>query len=336
MDPRIKLLSYSALQTFHKCARKFQLYRLNSTKDDEDPVAATNQNVTFAFGHVVGDGIQQIFSGASEEEVIFSQFLGWHADLADELPKDGKSFYLAMIALQKLMYMRSAGYLDDWEVVQYNGRPAVELSFRITFPDGFTMRGSVDAVLRHKVTGEIRVLECKTTKSKNLNAAMYKNSAQGVGYSCVLDVLFPDLSSYAVLYLVYKTLDKEYEQLPFVKTYLQRATWIQELLLDIEVIKLYETAGVYPMNGDSCYSFFRECEYLNVCTLSTANLTKPWKDIDKDGNKIILDAKVYDFELTMNDLIMGQLKKNQTAAEKQNGNVLTNAMKDILDNTEIL
>lgn len=320
MDPRIKLLSYSSLLQLHSCPRRYQLYRLKSDHDDEDPTAARNQNVTFAYGHIVGDGIQQIFLGESEDKIIWTQYLAWHADLAYELPKDGKSFYSAISALQKLIYMRESGYLADWELVIYNGRPAVELSFRITFPDGFTMRGSLDAVLRHKHTGEVMVLECKTTKSRNVNGAQYKNSAQGVGYSVVMDVLFPELSSYKVLYLVYKTLDKEYEQLPFVKNYLQRATWIQELLLDIETIKLYENAGVYPMRGESCYSFFRECEYLNVCTLSTANLTRPYtREYDVNGEEIPLDPKVYDFELTMNDLIMGQLKKNQIAEEKHIG-----------------
>lgn len=314
MDARLKLLSYSSLLTLHSCPRKFQLYRLNSVEDEADPIAAKNQNVTFAFGHVVGDGMQGILSDKPFDTVIWEQFLGWHADLADSIEKDSKGFYPALIALQKLAYMRENGYLADWEVVSYKGRPASELSYRITFPDGFTVRGSLDLVLKHRVTGEVMVLEGKTTKYTNLNPAQYKNSAQGVGYSVVLDVLFPELSSYKVLYLVYKTGTREYEQLPFIKTYLQKATWIQELLLDIETIKMYDTVGVYPMRGESCYSFFRECEYLNVCQLNTSHLTKPCpSDIS------VLDTKVYDFELTLEDLIQGQIVKNQIADDGQVG-----------------
>jgi hypothetical protein len=129
----------------------------------------------------------------------------------------------------------------------------------------------------------------------------------------ILDVLFEGLSSYKVLYLVYKTKSGDYEQLPFIKSYLQRATWIQELLLDIETIKLYEATGVYPMRGESCYDFFRECEYLNVCTLSTAALTKP------PTAENVADRKVYDVELTMEDLIVGQLRKNQGVENVQVG-----------------
>ncbi len=305
MDERLQLLSYSALLKLHACPRKFQLHRLKATDDEMNPIAASNQNVTFAFGHIVGDGIQRVMRGDSSDSVYFAMFLGWHADLEACNDKQKKSFWLAMAAIQRFISMRSSGLLDDYELLEFNGVPAVELSFRITFPDEFKFRGSVDAVLRHKVTGEVIVLECKTSSSSNLNAAGYKNSAQGIGYSTILDVICPEINSYKVLYLVYKTKEMEYELLQFPKTYLQRATWIQELLLDIEIIKLYEATEVFPMRGENCYDFYRECEYYNQCTLSTSLITKP---IEPEA---IIDNKIYDIELTLHDLINGQLHKHE-------------------------
>jgi len=274
-------------------------------EDEMSNEASVNQNVTFAYGHVVGEGIQQVMEGRSETEIIFNTFLGWYADLEDANEKQAKSFYLAVAAIQRFISLRANGFLEDYELLHYNGKPATELSFRIKFPDGFLMRGSVDAVLKHKKTGEVLILECKTSSATNLNAATFKNSSQAVGYSVILDVICPGLSSYKVLYLVYLTKAMEYEQLPFVKSYLQRATWIQELLLDIETIKLYEEAGVYPMRGENCYNFFRECEYMQTCTLKTSHLTKPLEPHLYES----IDTKVYDVELTMMDLIEGQLNK---------------------------
>ncbi len=302
-DPRLKLLSYSSLGTLHKCPRKYQLYRLKAVDDDSDPLAASNQNLTFAFGHVVGDAIQDVLDGLSEEQIIWKMFLGWHANLADNNDKQKKSFYLAVIALQRIISLRKNGFLAEYELLIFNGKPCKELSFRITLPDGFKYRGSVDAVLRHKITGKILVLECKTSSMATLNPTMFKNSAQAIGYSVVLDVVCPEINSYEVLYLVYLTKDMSYEQLKFPKTYLQRATWIQELLLDVETIKLYERTGVYPMRGESCYDFYRDCEYLNQCTLTTRLITSP---LVVDA---ILDDKVYDIELTLEDLIEGQMRK---------------------------
>lgn len=303
IDPRIKLLSYSSLLTLHSCPRKFELYRKKAKDDEMDADSASNQNVTFAFGHIVGEGIQDVLDNIPEDEVIWKMFLGWHANLADSNPKQNKSFYLAILAVQRLIALRATGFLEDYELLIYNGRSAKELSFRIELPNEFYFRGSVDAVLRHKLTGKILVLECKTSSSTNLNPTTFKNSSQAVGYSVVLDVVAPDITSYDVLYLVYLTKDMEYEQLIFPKTYLQRATWIQELLLDVETIKLYENTGVYPMRGESCNAWFRDCEYLNQCTLSTPLITTP------PTTNAVLDDKVYDIEVTLTDLIEGQMKK---------------------------
>jgi len=299
IDPRIRQLSYSSLLTLHSCPRKFELYRKRSTYRTEE---STKSTVTFAYGHVVGEAIQLALEGRSEAEIIWKMFLGWHTDLAHTDEKLNKSFYTAVIALQRFMSLREAGFLDEYELVHYNGKPACELSFCITFPDGFRLRGFVDAVLRHKVTGQIIVLECKTTGAVTLNPESYKNSAQAIGYSVVLDVLFPDLSSYEVLYLIYQTKSLEFTPIPFSKSFLQRALWIKELLLDIETIKLYEEAEVYPMRGESCFNYSRACEYFNTCTLSTSYLTKPCTEKEVDKTE-------YQVDISLQDLLESQMKK---------------------------
>ena len=299
VDYRIRQLSYSSLLTLHSCPRKFQLNRLRTTHRAEESVKST---ITFAFGHVVGDGIQRLFAGERLDSVIWHTFLNWHTDLANVDDKLGKSVYSAIYAIQKLDAMRSSGFLAEYELVYYEGKPACELSFSINFPDGFRLRGFVDAVLRNKISGEIIVLECKTTGAATLNPESFKNSAQAIGYSIVLDHIFPALSSYKVLYLIYQTKAREYTPIEFVKTYLQRALWIRELLLDIEMIKLYEYSEIYPMRGENCFSFYRACEYFNTCSLSTKYLTKPMTEAE-------VDTTEYQITLTLADLLESQLEK---------------------------
>lgn len=296
MDHRIQNLSYSSLLTLHSCPRLFQLEKLQAERPEVD----YESSVTFAFGHLVGEGIQLALEGKTLDQIYFNLFLKWEPDLFAENIRQVKSFWHGMFAVEKFVAMQASGYLQDYELVYYEGKPASELSFRITFPDGFKYRGFVDAVLQHKITGKILVLECKTSSATNLNPATYKNSAQAIGYSVVLDSLFPDLSSYEVLYLVYLTKQMNYEQLPFEKSYLQRALWIKELLLDIETIKMYEAEGIYPMRGESCFSFYRECNYLGICTLATESLTDP---------ECEPKAEEYQIELTLADLIQSQLSK---------------------------
>lgn len=298
IDYRIRQLSYSSLLTLHACPRKFELYKKRSTFRTEEAESST---ITFAFGHVVGQGIQDILEGKSRDYVMANALAGWHADLFAIDTRQNKSFWLALQALQKFFSLRQQGFLEDYELVFYEGKPAVELSFVITFPDGFRLRGFVDGVLRHRETGKIIVLECKTTSTK-LNPSTYKNSAQAIGYSIVLDVLFPELSSYDVLYLVYQTKDLEYTPIPFAKSYLQRALWIQELLLDIEMIKLYEGAQVYPMHGENCLNWGRECEYFQSCTLSTAHLTNVCTPQEEDKTQ-------YQVNVSLQDLLEAQFSK---------------------------
>lgn len=269
--------------------------------------------MTFAFGHVVGLGIQEYITHHDEVKTIWQMFLAWETDLLADNPKQQKSFWLAVFAVQKFIAMTSRGFLFDWKLAWLTDsdgvkRPATELSFIINLPDGFTYKGFVDAVLENESTGEVMVLECKTTSANYVAGAVYKNSAQAIGYSIVLDVIFPHLSSYEVQYLVYKTKSQEFEALPFQKDYLSRALWIRELLLDVEILKLYDAAGVYPMHGESCNSFMRECEYLNLCTLSTESLTEPLSETDEEA---IRSKHKHDFQITvsLNDLIASQLSK---------------------------
>jgi len=300
IDPRIRQLSYSALTTLHSCPRKFQLSRLRTTHRTEEALTSA---ITFSYGHVVGEAIQLALQDLPEDEIIWKIFCMWHTpELWDADAKGAKSIWEAIIALQRFNSLRASGFLEDYELVHYNGRPACELSFCITFPDGFRLRGFVDAVLRNRETGAVLVLECKTTGLASVNPATYKNSAQAIGYSIVLDVLYPDLSSYEVLYLVYQTKTREYLPIPFTKTYLQRALWIRELLLDIETIKMYEEAEVFPMRGESCVAFFRDCEYLQTCTLSTEYLTRACTESD-------IDKTEYQISLSLQDLLEAQFSK---------------------------
>jgi hypothetical protein len=306
MDIRLQQLSYSSRLTLHSCPRKYQLYKLNSVQEDADGTAG--ESVTFAFGHVVGQGIQSVLENKSEQQIYFDCFRMWEADLLADNPKQNKSFWLAIAAVQRFISMRSQGLLSGYKLAYWKDKPAVELPFIIKFPDGFTYKGFVDAVLVHEVTGEVMVLEVKTTSANYVAAATYKNSAQAIGYSIVLDALFPTLSSYKVQYLIYLTKSMKYEAMEFKKDYLSRALWIREILLDIEKIKLFEAASVYPMHGESCNDFYRECEYFNLCTLSTDKLTQP---LAPEHEAKILESIETDFEisLTLHDLIESQMQK---------------------------
>lgn len=303
-DPRILNLSYSSLLTFHACPRKFELEKLAATSDVTEHIDDT---ITFSYGHVVGLGIQLVLEKKDWEDVVFQCALAWTAPLWADNPKQNKSFAQALFAVQKFRIMLSGGYLDGFSLVTYNGRPACELSFLISLPAGYRYRGFVDAVLQHDETGEVVVLECKTSSATNLNPAQYRNSAQAIGYSIVLDAIFPALSSYKVLYLVYSSKELEYTQFPFDKSYVQRARWIRELVLDVGTLEMYARENLYPMHGESCYDYYRECKYLGLCQMETEKLTTHLTV--EAAEKIALANAEYQIQISLDDLIHAQLAK---------------------------
>lgn len=307
IDPRLKMLSHSSNSTLHKCPRKFQLYRMNSLAQEE------TENVfgqlTLDFGTVVGHGIQRIFEDIPLDTIILEMFLMWSVDIEIRDNKRSKSLPEAILAVQQFHHLRNnSDYLADYELLYTeNGKPAVELAFKILLPEGFSYRGFIDVVLRHKETGEILVVEDKTTWYREINPAQYKNSGQALGYSVILDHLVPGLSSYTVLYLVYGTTLKEFNELPFEKSSLQRAEWLTQTLMDTQLIQMYESYGLYPKNGDFCYDFYRECPYFGLCSLDTANLIKPltvaeWEKIQKK-------EEVYEFVFDFHELVSTQINK---------------------------
>jgi hypothetical protein len=303
-DPRLLNLSYSSLLTAHSCPRKFQLDRLNATSDQQESMS---ESITFSYGQIVGLGIQKILEKKSYDEVIWQMFLGWKPELFADNPKQNKSFAAAVFAIQKFQALLNDGYLNEYSLVNYKGLPACELSFLITLPEGFKYRGFVDAVLQNNRTGEVIVLECKTSSANTLNPATYKNSAQAIGYSIVLDAIFPGLSSYKVIYLIYSTKSLQYDQLEFSKSYVQRARWIRELILDAEIIRMYIDDDIFPMRGESCFTYFRECQYMNLCQMDTDKLTSPITQEQID--KIDQANSTYQIQISIYDLIKSQLTK---------------------------
>jgi len=316
IDPRIKLLSHSSRSSLNKCPRKFQLYRLSSLQNEGEEEKDMYQQLTFDYGSTVGVGIQALLEHKDYDKTIMEMLAEWGVDLLARNDRQKKSFWEAIVAVDAFKKVIDDGYLDDYELLYFDHpktgvkTAAIELAFKIELPNGYAYRGFIDAVLKHKVTGAVLVLELKTTSFRQVNPAMYKNSGQALGYSVILDLLFPSLSSYTVLYLVYSSTSREYTDMPFDKSAQQRAQWLTELLIDTKKIDMYEDFELYPMNGDFCYDFFHDCEYLGLCGLSTERLTKPLTA--EILGSIASREEKYDFVFEFNKLIAAQIDKSAT------------------------
>jgi hypothetical protein len=290
------------------------------------PLAGRETSVDLAFGSFFGSGLQALLAGIPLAEAVISSFSLWNIEL-DEV-KSNKSIWTAIAALEQFSITKNLGELADYEVAIFNGKPALELSFCITLPNGFYYRGYVDCILRHKVTGQYLVVDIKTTGQNSSNPAKYQNSPQCLGYSVIMDKIDPVNSSYEVMYYEYMTYTKKFVAHHFMLSNLSRAQWLRNLLIDIDILKLYEEYEDWPMHGESCASYGRACQFIDVCTMATSSLcppasypfpdmhnidaklldTKSGTDIDTKGLKVKKIVE-YDVNVTFEELINSQLEK---------------------------
>jgi PD-(D/E)XK nuclease superfamily len=311
----LKRLSHSSISLLRTCPQKYKLRKMYGKLEDEE-------SEDLAFGKAVGYGIQQLLIGRPIERIYLEILSSWSRDIIDTdvgEERKKKTIWHAYYALELFERRHIRNILANYEVATFAEKKAIELGFRIKIGSGFSYRGFVDVVLVHKLTRQLLVLEIKTTASKYVLPAKYQNSDQALGYSLMCDYIARHSSAelgsnYQVMYFVYMSTRQEYEVLNFTKSHSMRAQWIQDMLLEVEKVKLYQAAGYWPRHGSACGSYNRACDFIGICHMSDEALlaganpeVKPEEDED------------FVFNVSLLDLIESQMQLNQEELDKMLG-----------------
>lgn len=290
-------LSHSSLETLHTCERKWQL-----EKRLVDP-SVREENEHTVFGRAYGAGVATYLVTQDADMALYQAWLSYWP----ELESDKKSVVHCMAALMN-GFAKLDTLLMEYEVAEFNGKPAVELSFRLDITDEYYFVGHIDVVLRNRFTGLYVVFDAKSTGLSLLDVSpLYKNSGQTLGYSVAIDRIVGErLSSYGVGYIVAqidaRKLTTKTHVLVFDKTLLDRLKWFMTLGLDAKHLKEMEELGHYPMRGDACLTFMRPCRYFGICDLHA-------NDVEKVREE---DKIAYDFHYKLDDLIAEHLARIPT------------------------
>lgn len=308
LHPNLKLMSHSSDQILNACPRLYELDRLSTRSEDD-------RDIHTDFGKVLGVGVQDYLVHRNSNHAVMQMFSFWEGDLDEtaddkEADRKKKTFWHALYALDKFVGFQVQA-LNCYEVVRFDGRPAIELGFRIDCGGGFVYRGKLDALLQSRTSGAFGVFDCKSTGSNKAHDAMFKHSGQGLGYSLVVDAIAANLkydaaSNYEIIYGLYKAPIYEWERFSFTKSHTQRALWIRQLLISIKHIIEYGEEGFFPMRGESCYRFFRPCKFYDICEFSNSVLVgpEPKEKIDKEED--------YTFHFNLDEIIEAQIRKQMT------------------------
>lgn len=220
-----------------------------------------------------------------------------------EIESDKKSVAHCTLALQKSFPVLDT-LLREYEVLTFNGKPAVELSFRINITPEYYYVGYIDVALRNRYDGRGIVFDAKSTGMQLLDLSpLYQNSGQVLGYSIGLDKIMGEKKSqYAVGYFVAqmgKDFSMRIHPLVYQKTLLDRLNWFITLGGDIKRLELAKELGFYPRRGDACLKYNRPCRHFGVCTLSAHDTPRTLEEDDKE----------YDFVFDLDELIDDHLQR---------------------------
>lgn len=286
-------LSDSALTQLGVCERMFQLDRLLKTTVEREDTEHT------VFGKAYGAGIASYLVSGDTDMALYQAWLSYYPELETDKKNQARCFAALITA-----FPRMDSIMEEYEVVTFNGKPAVELSFRINISEHYYFVGYIDVVLRNKFTGVAFIGEVKTTGLQFLDLdPAYKNSGQALGYSIVLDrIVGQKQSSYGVLYLVAQ-LGREFKAkhhiLPYDKTLLDRLNWFLTLGQDVQRLNVMRELDVYPTRGKNCIQFMRPCKFFGVCGLKSFDVLKERQE----------DTVAYDFTYELEDLVSEHIER---------------------------
>lgn len=297
-DKEIRL-SYTTLELYHSCKRKFELLRLRN------PNLLDGYDETFhtMFGNAAHIGVQSVLGDGSLERALLKSLIRYDFNLWDD--KENKTFHKLAIGLE--LFYESWDW-KRYEIIPINRTNPVELSFKINLSDNplHYYMGYMDDVLFDHKDNQYCVIEVKTT-GLNLNDVepFYRNSNQGLGSSIVLHSIDNKHKSFKVIYIVFQFRGKNQlplvHILPFKYTLKNRLEWLQYLGMTYkEILDSLDEYELFPKNGSSCMNYFHRCPLYGQCDLIIPNVWSPIKGKPDDK---------FDFTFDIDNLIEEQINQ---------------------------
>lgn len=301
MHPNLKQLSHSSIQTLHACPKKLQIYKLGEAKKK-----FFGEDVHQDFGSIVGIGIQELFETRSLDKAYMKMFLAWKGMIDDEAgEKQKKTFWHCLNSADRFLGLLNSEF-SNCVLAEFEGKPAVELGFIIDFGNGWTYRGFLDALLVDTFRRTLIPYEGKTTGMTVVDESMYRHSGQNLGYSLVTDTICHKMglsldSDYNIKYALYQSKQMEWTTYDFRKMHSHRAVWIKNILMDIQQMEMYAKEDFWPMHGESCFAYGRQCSNYDTCELPVEMLVGSEPEVKVD------DESRYQFRFTIDEIIAAQV-----------------------------
>lgn len=276
-------VSYSSLNLFSGCARKFEFNKLFPRRArDYDTYAAD-------VGTALHRAYQNYLVERSDDKALWTLMENYPYEAAWNQEKDDRSILACTVTLEEMIASAQMVEYRVAEIQKPDGTvaPAIEVPFElildgITLPDGrgIAITGSIDAWLRNIMTDQFRTTDIKTHRRSLADAtAKYKFDGQQVPYGIVLQhVLQQPVIDFEVLYLdtFVDLADPRVQLYSYQKDEEAIQEWLMNTVLKCQQIQRFMEMDYFPRTDGGCLSFNRPCYFLDVCTIRDRNAIEAW------------------------------------------------------------
>ena len=294
-------LSYSSLNVFESCPRKFEFDKFYPKRERvwEDNYAAD-------VGSALHAGYQDYMIHQDREHAIWTFMRAF--PVAGEWNQDN-DFRSMEAALSTLEDMFDSVKMVEYELARIRRPntpaeleagleggvvvPAIEVPFEIRFPGleippcgGFpegaaiSVIGYIDAIAMNLGTGLYRTFDIKTSRQKLSDATgKFKFNGQQVPYGIVVDhIAGQPVESFEVLYLdcYIDILEPSTQLYPFLKNRTDLEDWATNKMLQFQRLQQYAALDFFPRTEGGCLFYNKPCRYLEPCMSRDRETLMEW------------------------------------------------------------
>jgi hypothetical protein len=289
-DKPVLRVSYSSLNVFSSCPRKFEFDKLYPK-----PARVYDDNYAADVGSALHAGYQHYLTTHDREESIWAFMQAF--PFADEW-NQVNDYRSAEASLATLEEMFDSAKMLEYELARIRRPntqveidagltggvvvPAIEVPFEIRFPGldikpcpalpygaSLAVIGYIDAIMQNQIHGLYRTLDIKTSRMKlNDATGKFKYDAQQVPYGIVVDhIAQGEVESFEVLYLdcYIDILEPTVSLYPFIKSRHDLQDWATNKLIQFRQIAGFAESDYFPRTDGGCLFYNKPCRYLEPC-----------------------------------------------------------------------
>lgn len=284
--------SHSSRMGAKKCWKKGHFTKLYNHRRRDASIAAEA-------GKAIHAAFQEWMVSKDMDKAIVRLMLEYPVELEHTDQHGNHTLESAYATLNALMHQYK---FSEWELAYIRcgdgvERPAIELPFRIRL-SGVTVElngkhipveyiGYIDLVLRHRVTGEFKVVDIKTTRRMMKDpTAQYMYDEQCVPYAIVIEhALGHKITTFAVEYLMafVDLTEPKVQSLPFQKSQQDIMAWGMSLMCDVQQLQQFMRWKWFPRNASACVNFNRVCQYFELCAVDDPDIIQKMLLVDENA-----------------------------------------------------